>query len=61
MDNIEEFGEYDEPVLTSEQETEIYGEIPTDEINEMPQTHGLEESYENGDISEEGENNETSN
>jgi len=61
MDNIDEFGEYDEPVLTSEQETEIYGEIPTDEINEIPQTHDLEESYENGDIPEEGENNEVSN
>lgn len=61
MDNIEEFGEYDEPEFTQEEELKMYGEIPTDEINEIPQTHGLEESYENGDIPEEGENNEVSN
>ena len=49
MDDIkEEFDEYDEPEITVEQETEMYGEKPEEAI-EMPQTHGVEEAYEIGD------------
>lgn len=42
------FYENDEPILTEEQEKEIYGEIPEEAI-EAPQTHGVEEAYEVGD------------
>lgn len=44
----EEFGEYDEPVLTEEQEQEMYGEKPED-APEEPQSHKVEEAYEVGD------------
>lgn len=43
-----DFGEYDEPVLTENQEKEIYGEIP-EVVPEIPQSHGVEENYETGD------------
>ena len=42
------FYENDEPILTEEQEKEIYGEIPEDGPI-IPQTHGVEENYETGD------------
>ena len=48
INNVKEFGEYDEPVLTEDQEKEIYGEIPEDGPI-IPQTHGVEENYETGD------------
>lgn len=43
-----DFGEYDEPELTKEEEKEIYGEIP-EVVPEIPQSHGVEEAYEVGD------------
>jgi len=50
----EKFEEYDEPILTEEEEKEVYGEIP-EVVPEAPQTHDVEENYETGDenISEE--------
>lgn len=49
MEEFEEvFNEYDEPVLTEEQELEMYGEKP--EVGPtVPQSHSEEEAYETGD------------
>lgn len=44
----EVFEESDEPLLTEEEEKEIYGDIP-EEVSDIPQTHGVEENYEVGD------------
>ena len=43
-----EFGQNDEPILSNEEELEIYGEIPED-APEIPQSHDVEENYETGD------------
>lgn len=44
----EEFNEFDEPVLTEDEEKEMYGDKP-EEVLDAPQNHGVEEAYEIGD------------
>lgn len=47
--NKKKYFENDEPVLTEDQEKELYGEIPEEATSVVPQTHGVEENYETGD------------
>lgn len=42
------FNEYDEPILTEEQELEMYGDKPED-APVTPESHEVEEAYEIGD------------